>query len=107
MAKSTSRDDKKTTGLRSTERGSSGKGKGLLRSVRLASTRVREDLSPWSSLLSLAVSSANEAPWKTCRDGSFLFRERWSSFPKGSFEQLDKLPRYEGAFVAFRDVRNP
>lgn len=33
----------------------------------------------------------------------------WTSefFPEGGFEQLDKLPRYGGSPVAFRDVRNP
>lgn len=85
VARSTSRDDKKTSGSHHAERERGGGGMGereMLRSVRMASTRVREDLSPWSSLLSSAVSSANEVPRETRRDGSFLFRGRRSSFPR-------------------------
>jgi hypothetical protein len=69
---------------------------------------VREDLSPWSSLLSPAVSSANEVPRETRRhDGVVPFSWTSEFFPGGGFEQLDKLPRYAGVPVAFRDVRNP
>lgn len=82
VARSTSRDDKKTSGSHHTERERGWGKRGMLRSVRMASTRVREDLSPWSSLLSSAVSSANEVPRETRRDGSFLFRGRRSSFPR-------------------------
>lgn len=66
VARSTSRDDKKISGSRGAERA----GRVLLRSVRMDSTRVREDLSSWSSLLSSAVSSANEVPRETRRAGT-------------------------------------
>ncbi|TGZ53648.1 hypothetical protein DBV15_10275 [Temnothorax longispinosus] len=79
-----------------------------LRSVRMASTRVREDLSPWSSLLSSGGKLGRmRFRGKTRRDGSFLFRGRRSSFPRAVSSSWTNCLVTGGSPVAFRDVRNP